>query len=168
MKKYTLSTILSFPLAIAAIALVVVGFLNVVLRNLSWYLSMQLTSNAYIELQIYLFNFIFLFGTVYTLYKNRHVRVDLLYTKFSPKTKMCVDIFGYLFFTIPFCLVILNYSLPWAIKSLSQNEYSLNPGGLPIYPLKLMLNIMLITLIIQSIYQCYAILSRYYTKNKGH
>ncbi|OHX65845.1 TRAP transporter small permease subunit [Flammeovirga pacifica] len=83
------------------------------------------------ELEWYLFGCIFLLNAPYTLFKDKHVRVDALYQKFSEKTKACIDIFGTLFFLIPFCLLVIDASIPYVYNSWVIMEKSTDAGGLP-------------------------------------
>lgn len=83
------------------------------------------------ELQWHLFALIFLIGSAYTLKKNQHVRLDLLYNHtFDRKHRAWVDLFGGLFFLIPFCLLITFTATNFAIQSFTHMESSPDPGGL--------------------------------------
>ena len=84
------------------------------------------------ELEWHLFSGIFLLGGAYTLQENNHVRVDVIYrSKLSnDKTKDIVDIFGTLFFLLPFCSVIIWMSTPFAYDAFIHGEISPDPGGL--------------------------------------
>lgn len=87
-------------------------------------------SAALPELQWHLFALIFLFGAGYTLKHDRHVRVDVFYTKFPPKLKAVVDMLGSLLFLLPFCLLIMDASIPYIKMSFLINEESSDAGGL--------------------------------------
>jgi len=82
------------------------------------------------ELEWHLFDVIILFGIAYTLRKNAHVRVDIFYASYSPKTKALVDFLASTFFILPFSLLIIYISLDFVTQSFIQNEGSSNPGGL--------------------------------------
>ena len=82
------------------------------------------------ELEWHLFDVIILFGIAYTLRKNAHVRVDIFYASYSPKTKALVDFLASTFFILPFSLLIIYISLDFVSQSFIQNEGSSNPGGL--------------------------------------
>ncbi len=83
------------------------------------------------EMQWHLFGLIFLLGSAYTLKHDRHVRVDVFYSRFSPKSKAYVNFFGCLFFLIPFCLVGIWGAKTFVKTSFLIAETSPDPGGLP-------------------------------------
>jgi len=83
------------------------------------------------ELEWHLFSLIFLLGAAYSLKHDRHVRVDLFYTKFSKENKTLTNLVGTLVFLIPWCLFILYYSFQYGLESLHLREGSPDPGGLP-------------------------------------
>ncbi len=83
------------------------------------------------ELEWHIFALIFLFGVVYTLQYDDHVRVDVWYTNMSLKHQLWVNLLGTLFFLIPWCLIIIITSLKYAHHSFEMNEISADPGGLP-------------------------------------
>lgn len=89
------------------------------------------TTVALQELEWHLFAIIFLLGAAYTLKHDRHVRVDVLYSRFSPKTQAWINFFGCLLFLIPFCLLIIWASERFVINSFVIRETSPDPGGLP-------------------------------------
>lgn len=109
------------------------------------------SSNAWLELQWIMFGAIFLLGASYTLMKNGHVRVDVLYSKYPPRVKLWVDLLGTLFFLIPTAVVIFLTSLPWVANSISTREMSPDAGGLPYWPIKLLIPVALVLLILQAI-----------------
>jgi TRAP-type mannitol/chloroaromatic compound transport system permease small subunit len=86
---------------------------------------------AMFELEWHLFAVIFLAGAGYTLRHDRHVRVDVLYAKFSPRTKAWVNLLGTLFFLFPFSLVVFKGAWPYVAISFRIGEGSSDPGGLP-------------------------------------
>lgn len=88
------------------------------------------SSVAMQELEWHFFAIIILFGLGYALKEEAHVRVDFLYEKFSSKTKAYINIFGTLFFVLPFALLIIFGSYEYVMDSLSMNEISQDPGGL--------------------------------------
>lgn len=98
------------------------------------------SSNWPLELQWQLFAVAVMFGASYTFQKNEHVRVDLIYGHVSERARLCIDIFGVIFFLLPACLLFTWLS--WKtlfIPSLAIHEQSSNAGGLPLYPIKLVL-----------------------------
>ncbi|RMF54463.1 MAG: TRAP transporter small permease subunit [Calditrichaeota bacterium] len=104
------------------------------------------------ELEWHLFAFIFLLAAAFTLKHDRHVRVDVFYVKFSPKVRAWVDLFGTLFFLIPFSLVVIISSWNFVAISFKIGETSPDPGGLPArYILKAAIPIAFILVLLQSI-----------------
>ncbi|MER3480876.1 MAG: C4-dicarboxylate ABC transporter [Meiothermus sp.] len=109
------------------------------------------SSNAWLELQWIMFGAIFLLGASYTFMKNGHVRVDVLYGKYPPRVKVWVDLLGTLSFLIPSAVVILLTSLPWVANSISTREMSPDAGGLPYWPIKLLIPVAFALLILQAV-----------------
>ncbi len=87
------------------------------------------TINSATELQWYLYGFLVLFSSTYALHTNSHVRVDLLYHRFSPRGQHLVDVIGHLFLLIPFCLMVAYLYWPQVVMSFNSGEQS-NFGGL--------------------------------------
>lgn len=83
------------------------------------------------ELEWHLFALIFLVGAAYAFKHDRHVRVDVFYTRFSAKGKAVVNLVGILLFLIPWCLVVMTTASRYALNSWTIGEGSPNPGGLP-------------------------------------
>jgi TRAP-type mannitol/chloroaromatic compound transport system permease small subunit len=113
--------------------------------------ALGLSSNAFLELQWYLFAAIFLLAAGYTHKHNGHVRVDVFYSRFSPRTQAMVDILGGLFFLLPMALFILWLSWPMFSASFAINEGSPDPGGLLRWPIKLMIPLGFALLSLQGI-----------------
>lgn len=138
-----------------------VGFYNVVARYIGRFVSLQLSSNAAIELQWYLFSLTFLFGFAYILRHGENVRVDFLYTKMSEKQKALIDFIGTILFLIPFCVVGIWVTYNPILQSwgyLSDGtwgnwEISADANGLPRAPIKTMIPIGLFFLLLQAISQ---------------
>lgn len=106
------------------------------------------------ELEWHIFSVIFLIGAAYTLKEDGHVRVDILYTKFSAKQKAWVDFICTFIFLIPFCIIVIYASLNFVESSWAVREISPDPGGLPgRYILKAMIPAGFVLLIIQGISQ---------------
>ena len=101
--------------------------------------AFDLSSNAWLELQWYLFAVVVMFGASYTLQKNEHVRVDVFYMQLSPKMQAWVDIIGGVLFLLPACAVIGYYSWPFFYESWFRNEISTNAGGLLRWPVKFLI-----------------------------
>lgn len=131
--------------------MVLIGVWNVVGRYLGRFLGQNLSSNAFIEIQWYLFDLVFLLGAAYTLKHDDHVRVDLFYKDWNPRKKALVNLLGTLLFLIPFCGLVIYYSWGTVVNSWSIQEVSPDPGGLPRYPIKSMIIVSLVLLILQGI-----------------
>jgi TRAP-type mannitol/chloroaromatic compound transport system permease small subunit len=118
------------------LVVVLVSATNAVIRKV-----FNVSSNAWLELQWYLFGAIFLLAAGYTFLRNEHVRVDVLSQKFSKRTQIKIEIFGVLFFLFPACGLIFWLSLPFFYESLVLHELSSNTGGLIRWPAKLLIPI---------------------------
>ncbi|MCB0705648.1 MAG: TRAP transporter small permease subunit [Saprospiraceae bacterium] len=104
------------------------------------------------ELEWHLFALIFLLGAGYTLLKDKHVRVDLFYERFSPKDQASLNFWGSLLFLIPWCVLLIITSWNYAMASLSIQEGSPEPGGIPYwYPIKFAIPLGMGLLLLQAI-----------------
>ena len=97
------------------------------------------SSNAWLEIQWYLFAAMFMLGAPYTLKMNEHVRVDIVYGNVSPKVQLWIDLLGGIFFLMPAVVVIGWMSWPIFVDSFVNGEMSNNAGGLIRWPVKLMM-----------------------------
>ena len=132
------------------LAMVLVGAFNAIVRYTDPYTGFELSSNAYIELQWYLFSLVFLLGAAYALRENAHVRVDVLYERFSPRGRAWINLLGTLLFLVPFCVMMLIVSWPAVRNSWVLLEQSPDPGGLPRYPIKTMVPLAFGLLLLQG------------------
>ncbi len=128
-----------------------VGTWNVIGRYLGNLVGQNLSSNALIETQWYLFDVVFLLGAAYTLQKGGHVRVDVLYDGWSRRRKALADFIGTVLFLIPFSALVIYFSWGAVIKSWQILEMSPDPNGLPRYPIKAMILVSFGLLILQGI-----------------
>ncbi|HVG47296.1 MAG TPA: TRAP transporter small permease subunit [Rubellimicrobium sp.] len=117
---------------VLAAALISAG--NATLRYL-----LSISSNAWLEIQSYMFAGIVLLGAAETLRRNEHVRVDLIYSNLSARRRLWIDVFGILLFLLPFMVVMIWLSWPIAWRSIRTGEGSASAGGLPLWPLRLLL-----------------------------
>jgi len=101
--------------------------------------SIHYSSNAWLEIQWYMFAGMVLLGGPYTLKMNEHVRVDLFYGLASERTRIWIDIVGGLLFLLPICVILTYFTWPWFVESWTINEASSNAGGLVRWPVKLLL-----------------------------
>jgi len=118
------------------LAMVLVGAYNAVARYVGRGIGVNLSSNAYLEAQWYLFSLVFLLGGAYALRHDAHVRVDILYSNLSRRGRAWIDLGGVVLFLIPFCVLMLWVSWPAVANSWRVLEMSPDPGGLPRYPIK--------------------------------
>lgn len=89
------------------------------------------SSSANQELEWHLFATLFLLGSAYALKHDKHVRVDVFYSRFSDTKKAWINLIGTIIFLIPFCLVVIQTSIPFAVDAWKISESSPEPGGLP-------------------------------------
>ena len=109
------------------------------------------SSNAWLEIQWYLFAAIFMLASSYTLKRDEHVRIDVIVGRLSKRTQVWIDLFGFLVFLMPISLVILYYGVPFALLSIQSAEMSSNAGGLIVWPAKLLVPLGFLLLILQGI-----------------
>ena len=122
----TLNEWIGRGVAWVSLGLVLVVFVDVVMRYL-FKTSFVFTQ----ELEWHLFAFIFLIGAGYTLLKDGHVRVDIIYQRLGFKSRAWVNFIGVIFFLIPGCTMIIVTSLFFVINAWSIMEGSPDPGGIP-------------------------------------
>ncbi len=113
--------------------------------------TLNTSSNAWLEIQWYLFGAIFLLASSYTLRRNEHVRIDVIVGKFSKRTQVWIDLFGFLFFLLPATLLILYFAVPFALESIRNQEVSSNAGGLIVWPAKALIPLGFFMLALQGI-----------------
>ncbi|MGC1817190.1 MAG: TRAP transporter small permease subunit [Casimicrobiaceae bacterium] len=128
------------------LAVVLISAANATVRKLFNY-----SSNAYLEIQWYLFSVIFLFGAGYTLLRNEHVRIDIIAGRLSRRAQNWIDIIGLLLFLMPMSWIIMWLSWPLFTDSYARHEVSTNAGGLIVWPARLMVPVGFALLIMQGI-----------------
>lgn len=101
--------------------------------------ALGISSNAALEGQWYLFAGIFLLCAASTHAAHGHVRIDIVYNRWSPRVRACIDIFGNALFLLPFCLLIVWQSWPQLMSSFLEHEMSPDAGGLLRWPVKLLI-----------------------------
>ncbi len=109
------------------------------------------SSNAWLEIQWYLFGAMFLLASAYTLRRNEHVRIDVVVGRFSKRTQVWVDVFGFVFFLLPAVGLILYFAWPYALESIRNQEVSSNAGGLVVWPAKLLIPFGFLLLTLQGL-----------------
>lgn len=128
------------------LAAVLVSSINAIVRK-----AFDYSSNAFLELQWYLFSGMFLLAAAYTLMRNEHVRIDVVSGKFSERTQVKIDIFGFVFFLIPMVLMVIFESWPVFVESLRTGEMSMNAGGLILWPARLLVPVGFALLLLQGV-----------------
>ena len=128
------------------LVVVLVSALNAVMRY-----TIDYSSNAFLEIQWYLFGLIFLSCGGYTFLRNEHVRIDLVSGHFSKRGQTWIDIFGIIFFLMPMAIAIMVLSWPVFIHAIESSEMSNSAGGLIVWPARLMIPVGFFLLIVQAI-----------------
>ena len=128
------------------LVVVLVSALNAVMRY-----TIDYSSNAFLEIQWYLFGLIFLSCGGYTFLRNEHVRIDLVSGHFSKRGQTWIDIFGIVFFLMPMAVAIMLLSWPVFIHAIESSEMSNSAGGLIVWPARLMIPVGFFLLIVQAI-----------------
>lgn len=126
-----LNEVIGKIVAWAILAAILVSAGNAVVRK-----TFNMSSNAWLELQWYLFGAAFLLAAAYTLKQNEHIRVDIVYGMWSRRTQHWIDLLGHLFFLMPFVLLMIWYFVPYFLLSYRNGEVSSSAGGLLIWPAK--------------------------------
>ena len=129
-----------------AVAAIVVSAGNATVRKV-----FDTSSNAWLELQWWLFGAVFLLCASWTLSSNEHIRIDIVNNYLPRSARNTIDVVGHVLFLMPVCLVILYTSVPFFWRSLMQNEQSSNAGGLPLYPPKALIALGFALLLVQGV-----------------
>jgi TRAP-type mannitol/chloroaromatic compound transport system permease small subunit len=116
------------------LASTVISGVNAIIRK-----TFNVSSNAYLEVQWYLFAGAFLLAAGYTLLHGEHVRIDVISGRFSKRGQIWIDVFGFVFFLLPVCIAILWYGTPYFLQGLRSGEMSSNAGGLIRWPVYLLI-----------------------------
>ena len=109
------------------------------------------SSNAYLEIQWYLFAAVFLLAAGYTMLRQGHVKIDVISGRFSKRTQIWIDIIGLAFFVLPLVFTVIQLSWPLVVRSYVMNEYSSNAGGLIRWPVFALLPLGFVLLGFQAI-----------------
>ena len=113
--------------------------------------AFSISSNAWLEIQWYMFGALVLLGASYTLKRNEHVRVDIVYSNISTRRQIWIDIVGGLLFLLPATLILAYLSWPVFYNSWAGGEISGNAGGLLRWPIKIFLPVGFTLLSLQGI-----------------
>jgi TRAP-type mannitol/chloroaromatic compound transport system permease small subunit len=124
---------------------IVVSAGNAIIRKV-----FSVSSNAWLELQWYLFGAAFMLAAAYTLKQNEHIRVDVFYASRSRATQHWIDLFGHVFFLLPFVTLMAWLLWPYALQAYTNGDVSANAGGLLIWPARMLLLVGFILLVLQA------------------
>ena len=116
------------------LAAVLISAANAIVRK-----AFNTSSNAYLEIQWYLFAAVFLLAAGYTMLRQGHVKIDVVSGRFSKRTQIWIDVIGLVFFVFPLVFTVIQLSWPLVVRAYVMNEYSSNAGGLIRWPVKLVL-----------------------------
>jgi len=119
---------------------------NAVIRKI-----FDISSNAWLELQWYLFGAAFMLAAAYTLKQNEHIRIDIVYGMFSRRVQHWIDLLGHILFLMPFVTLMVIYFVPYVSLSIRSGEMSNNSGGLIVWPAKAILLVGFFLLALQGI-----------------
>ena len=111
----------------------------------------NMSSNAWLELQWYLFGAAFLLAAAQTLRQNEHIRIDILYGLRSRRTQHWIDLFGHVFFLLPFVVLMTWMLVPYAYAAYRIGQISTNSGGLIIWPARALLAAGFALLVVQAL-----------------
>ncbi|MCB1398871.1 MAG: TRAP transporter small permease subunit, partial [Rhodobacteraceae bacterium] len=125
---------------------VLVSATNAIIRK-----TLNTSSNAWLELQWYLYGAAFLLAAAYTLKQNEHIRIDIVYGAFSRRVQHWIDLLGHFLFLMPFVLVMLYLLFPYVMLSVRSGEVSTNSGGLIIWPAKALILAGFVLLFLQGV-----------------
>lgn len=125
---------------------VLVSAANAVVRK-----AFDMSSNAWLELQWYLFGAVFMLAAAWALQKNEHVRIDVLSSRFSQRTRLRIDLVCHLLFLMPFVTLMVWLSWPFFWRSWSTGEQSMNAGGLVMWPAKFLILLGFVILVFQGV-----------------
>ena len=125
---------------------VVISAGNAIIRK-----TFDVSSNVWLEMQWQLFGCVFMLCAAYTLLMNEHIRIDILNARFPKPVRNWIDLFGHVFFLMPFTLLMMIDGWPFFVRSYLGNEQSFNSGGLPQWPAKFLVPLGFFLLFIQGI-----------------
>lgn len=116
------------------LAAVLISAVNAIVRK-----ALNISSNAYLEVQWYLFAAVFMLGAGYAFLRNVHVRIDFISSKLSKRTNAVIDALGIVVFLVPLCLIMVTLSWPLFVNAWNSGEMSQNAGGLIRWPVYLLM-----------------------------
>jgi TRAP-type mannitol/chloroaromatic compound transport system permease small subunit len=127
------------------LAAVLISATNAVIRK-----AFNIGSNAWLEMQWYLFAAVFMLGAGYTFLHNAHVRIDFISARLTPQARNIIDIIGIVAFLAPLCWLLIDLSWPLFINAWRSGEMSQNAGGLIRWPVYLLIPVGMALLLAQA------------------
>ena len=124
---------------------ILVSDTNAIVRKL-----FNVSSNAWLELQWYLFGAAFLLASAYPLKQNEHIRIDIFYSTHTRRTQHWIDLLGHVFFLLPFVTLMAWILVPYAWSAIKSGQISTNAGGLIIWPARALLAAGFVLLVAQA------------------
>jgi TRAP-type mannitol/chloroaromatic compound transport system permease small subunit len=128
------------------LAAVLISAGNAIVRK-----AFNIGSNAFLEIQWYIFAAIFMLGVGYVMLKNAHVRIDFISSRLSKRTNAWIDAIGIVIFTIPLSIIMIDLGWPLFARALQSGEMSQNAGGLIRWPALMLVPLGFAILLLQSI-----------------
>lgn len=113
--------------------------------------TFNISSNAWLEIQWYMYAAMFMLASAYTLKRDEHVRIDVIVGRFSKRTQVWIDLFGFVVFLLPVCALIIWDGIPFAHLSITSAEMSSNSGGLIVWPAKLLVPVGFVLILLQGL-----------------
>ena len=101
--------------------------------------AFDMSSNAWLELQWYLYSAVFLLAASYTLQRNDHIRIDIVSNMLPKTVRNIIELLGHFLMLLPLAVLMIYESIPFVLRSFNEQEYSANAGGLIIWPAKALL-----------------------------
>lgn len=123
-----------------------ISAINAIVRK-----AFNTSSNAYLEVQWYLFAAAFLLAAGYTLLNGEHVKIDVISSRLSKRAQIWIDVFGFTLFLLPVCIVVLYYGIPFFLQGFRSGEMSSNAGGLIRWPVYLVMPVGFALLMLQGV-----------------
>jgi TRAP-type mannitol/chloroaromatic compound transport system permease small subunit len=128
------------------LAAVLISAGNAIMRK-----AFNISSNAYLEIQWYLFSAVFMLAASYVFLHNGHVRIDFIASRLSKRTNAIIDAIGIVVFLIPLCIILIDLSWPFFVRAYESGEMSENAGGLIRWPVILLIPTGFALLLLQGV-----------------
>jgi TRAP-type mannitol/chloroaromatic compound transport system permease small subunit len=142
----TFNTLIGKAVSWLILAAVVVSSTNAVIRKV-----FDQSSNAWLELQWYLFGAVFMLGAAWTLLRREHIRIDIVFNTLPRMVRLWIELLGHFLFLMPFVILMVIESTPFFLRSFELQEMSFNAGGLIVWPAKALVLAGFILLFLQGV-----------------